>query len=519
MNKAKKEALTKQYMTSKIPQITDFQKEWIRKESAHYIFVDRDDNGNHICHCDKCGNTIDLGKTKHRAKVKCPSCGAELEIIHKWRIKKLFSIETVDWFVIPKAVDSNTLMLRYVSAWRNGLNSNISEVARIVFDTRMKSVHYFEYSYISDGKWGWKYSRVHYFTEFNMYNFRTLCCLPAKLYKPTWLRELRRLDCFKYFPDFMYYARQFHYINDGLKFIGYKAPLYEKLIKAGFSEYVKNDFKETTSLRAMTEHNTKENSLIKMLGLNKVQFRVFRDNQTNSALRFIKIFPNITQEYLDMLMASRIRAKDVAEMKKEGINVDKTIKYVTKQSCSFYEWKHYVELLKKLNYNMDESYLYPRDFRKEDQRVSAEYQEKLRIEREKADEERRKKLEEKEREQNSLIAKISEGLRNNPEIREFFAGSDGLQIMVPDSINDFKEEGRNLHNCLGTYVDRYANGKTLIFFVRRIDDPTAPYVAMEYCHGEVVQCREDYNRQANDKVVDFAEALANKLRKLNILAA
>jgi len=519
MNKAKKDALTKQYMTSKIPPITDFQREWIRKESAHYIFVDRDNNGNHVCHCDRCGKDIDLGKTKHRAKVKCPSCGHELEIIHKWRIKNMFNLETIDWFVIPKAIDPNTLMLRYVFAWRNGLNANISEVARIVFDTRMKSVHYFEYSYISDEKYDWKYSRVHYFTEFNMYNFRTLCCLPAKQYKPTWLRELRRLDCFKYFPDFMDYAKQFYYINDGLKFISYKAPLYEKLEKAGFGEYVKNDFKGVGSLKDIVEYNTREKSLIKMLGLNKTQFKVFRSNQTNGALEYIKLFPNITQEYLDMLFKSKVRAKDVVSMRKGGINVDKTIKYVEKQGCSYYEWEHYVNLLKRLNYNLDEAYLYPKDFRKEDRRVSTEYEEKLRIEREKAIEERRKQLEEQERNQNNLIAKISEGLRNNPEIREFFAGSNGLQIFVPDSVDDLRNEGRNLHNCLGTYVERYASGKTLIFFVRRIDDPTAPYVAMEYCHGRVIQCREDCNRQADSKVVDFAEALASRLRKLNILAA
>ena len=69
-------------------------------------------------------------------------------------------------------------------------------------------------------------------------------------------------------------------------------------------------------------------------------------------------------------------------------------------------------------------------------------------------------------------------------------------------------------------MDRYAEGKTLIFFVRRIEDPTAPYIAMEYCHGRVVQCRYNYNKRVEDeKIIGFTNALAEALAKEKILVA
>ena len=34
-------------------------------------------------------------------------------------------------------------------------------------------------------------------------------------------------------------------------------------------------------------------------------------------------------------------------------------------------------------------------------------------------------------------------------------------------------------HCVGTYVDRYADGKTALFFVRRITEPDTPFYTLE----------------------------------------
>ena len=243
-----------------------------------------------------------------------------------------------------------------------------------------------------------------------------------------------------------------------------------------------------------------------MLGINKRQFNVLRNHQTRKAYKAIQLFPNAYEDFLEKVVASGIHSEDLKEIIEAGFNVNKTISYLSKTGCNAHEWLHYTKIMKQLNYNLDDSYLYPKDFRKEDSRITREYEEKTNAE--------------KDAPKNILIANISKALRENEFIKEFFAGSNGLQILVPETAQDLRQEGRILHNCLSTYIDRVATGKTLIFFIRRIDNPTSPYIAMEYCHGRVVQCRLDHNVAVKDeKIINFAEALAKKLREQNILAA
>ena len=108
-------------------------------------------------------------------------------------------------------------------------------------------------------------------------------------------------------------------------------------------------------------------------------------------------------------------------------------------------------------------------------------------------------------------------------LQEFLNGSNGLLVYVPESSEDLIAEGKSMNNCVGTYVDRIAEGKTFVFFVRRLDDPTAPFVDFEYCNGEVIQCRYDHNETATEdteqgaKIISFVDAFANKLRKNNVL--
>ena len=114
-----------------------------------------------------------------------------------------------------------------------------------------------------------------------------------------------------------------------------------------------------------------------------------------------------------------------------------------------------------------------------------------------------------------LIAKISKGLMELPEIKELCGNSRGLLVYVPESSKDLYEEGKALHNCLSTYVNRVANKNTLIFFVRQLQNPTAPFVAMEIAYdGTVIQVRYDHNKPVEDSnIIDFASKVAQIVKK------
>ena len=273
MTKERKQKLVEKYMTADIPALTDYQREWIRKETAHYIFVDRDENGNHHCHCDRCNKDIDLGKTKHKTMVKCPSCDHELTINHMWRNS---SPETLDWIAIPKVLDKNEYMLRYVYANRIGKETKIKEVARGVFNINNKTFHPFELN--TNGEW--VYTRRQFFSEFNMYNFRSWCCLQADLYKPLVKRELRKLEDIQYFADYLgEFSESPLYAHVMISVLANKKNIYERLCKAGLIKLAQEDFKhqgDYWSQKLLLSDKTR---------INKSQLKLLRNNQDLRSLK------------------------------------------------------------------------------------------------------------------------------------------------------------------------------------------------------------------------------------------
>lgn len=102
------------------------------------------------------------------------------------------------------------------------------------------------------------------------------------------------------------------------------------------------------------------------------------------------------------------------------------------------------------------------------------------------------------------------------DIKKFLKGTSGLLVKIPETREELIKEGNRLHNCLATYADKMAAGKTTIFFIRKIDDPDKEYFAMEYRDGEIKQLYTYHNhRDESGKVVAFADAFAAMLKESN----
>lgn len=67
--------------------------------------------------------------------------------------------------------------------------------------------------------------------------------------------------------------------------------------------------------------------------------------------------------------------------------------------------------------------------------------------------------------------------------------SDSKYIIFPaPSIDSMKDEGKQQDNCVGyMYLNPYIEGKTEIFFVRKLDDVCKSFITLEYKNGHVVQ--------------------------------
>ena len=84
----------------------------------------------------------------------------------------------------------------------------------------------------------------------------------------------------------------------------------------------------------------------------------------------------------------------------------------------------------------------------------------------------------------------------------------GLLIRPAASQKELVEEGDALHHCVGTYAKDHANGKTAIFFVRRVKESGNSYFTLELDEGKLT-VRQNRGRRncARTKEVEAFEAI------------
>jgi hypothetical protein len=89
-------------------------------------------------------------------------------------------------------------------------------------------------------------------------------------------------------------------------------------------------------------------------------------------------------------------------------------------------------------------------------------------------------------------------------------------VFIPTCGQDIVDEGRNMHHCVGSYVDRVVSGSTYICFIRRKDTPNECYITCQvYTDGSIGQyflAYDRYIRTNEDR--DFKTAFQNHLREV-----
>ena len=93
-------------------------------------------------------------------------------------------------------------------------------------------------------------------------------------------------------------------------------------------------------------------------------------------------------------------------------------------------------------------------------------------------------------------------------------------IMLPENCQDIIQEGQNMHNCVGSYIQKIASGKSLVFFIRQKDYPDESFITAEYAYGKLTQLFYKNNRRVTEtKIIDIASDFCSKLynsHKFNI---
>lgn len=104
------------------------------------------------------------------------------------------------------------------------------------------------------------------------------------------------------------------------------------------------------------------------------------------------------------------------------------------------------------------------------------------------------------------------------ELKKLCMSYGDLIMKPPESSEDIILEGSVLHHCVGGYVERHAEGRTNILFIRKKTAPDTPFFTVEVSNElRIIQCHGYRNEAENPKpeeIKSFEEAYNEFLKKL-----
>lgn len=91
--------------------------------------------------------------------------------------------------------------------------------------------------------------------------------------------------------------------------------------------------------------------------------------------------------------------------------------------------------------------------------------------------------------------------------------NESFSIFLVDNIGLLQVEAQNLHNCSASYADRIIAKSSVIFLIRKIEEPDTPFYMLELNPKSltIVQNRGLYNCGATDEVKAFADLWLNSV--------
>ena len=94
-----------------------------------------------------------------------------------------------------------------------------------------------------------------------------------------------------------------------------------------------------------------------------------------------------------------------------------------------------------------------------------------------------------------------------PKLQRYNMQDDKYLRRALESVEEFKSEGVNNHNCVGTYADRAMKGKAKIFVLRKIDAPEISFVTIELALDEksIRQCYGRGNSLPDEEVKTWVD--------------
>lgn len=449
-----------------LPKDIDDWLERIVFKEHRYMFYKKTDK-QLLGYCQNCkSEDIPIKKTKTQKFVNCPYCHKKMKL----RNIKYQYVNDSDYFQYVTQLDEESFILRTFKVIKESSFLKVKycylELERCLFkvDFFNSNIYFKKYFRLYDFKWTLGFYKNMSYT------------LPNVLYVYNKNLSVFYKGCLKYVPlqklclktsiDLVSFFETFN-----------KLPQLEYMIKLNLINVVK-DLSNLVDSGKKYGFNVTQNNIKKYFGLESRYFSYLLKHNLNVSaienlkhLQNLKIQPNVNNlEFIDLVMRCFY---DYEIFNKINFYSLKDYYYtILKSPGRLRDYRDYLNFAKELKYDLtDTKYLKPKDF------VVA----------------------------HDMAYKKIECIRNKKLYSQVktackkYIGygyiSKEYSIVVPTSATDIKEEGKAMHNCVATYLDRVAKRQSIILFVRHTSSLEESFYTLEINpkDNSVVQCRGYHN--------------------------
>lgn len=491
----KKHKKIQQPIDRKMQEIRPLPKDfnhWVDKEgmtNSRYIFYRYSRRKFMDGYCTHCEQEVKVSGVRHRSVGVCPNCGSLVTFLAEGKAKHIRDWDQVVYFQKTK----NGFAVRYFSVYKRYGEDfrhpelSVHELQRDFYEGNQ--VEFYEWrEFKQTGKVRWCNDCMKYrFDKPMIYTKNLKRVLKGTEYQYCALKEYLQGSIRKR-------IRPFDYLREYRRY-----PFIEYLVKAGLYRLT---YEFTQDYYYTTPINKAGKSLPDILGIKKQEFPLVREldmsmkelrayqrlcstgirMEPEQFLRFCERYNNAMDTVFDLLKHTTLHRIEKYCMP----FVDEHHGYLN----ILKQWKDYIGFCEELGYDIkNEFVLFPKHLMDAHDEASAEILKKREVQ-------KREQLRKEEKRAKVLLQ----------EYRKVYAWNDGkFMVEVPKDLFSIKEEGHILHHCVGTYTSGVAEGRCIILFVRRLDQPEKPFYTMEIRDEKIIQCRGYKNQDMTEAVKQFIE--------------
>lgn len=479
-----------------------------REVMPQYIFYDYQRKGPERAFCTACRHEVSIAAAKHNASGTCPRCKKKITFKCRGRRGRIFDRATVQ--VLQKA-EGNGLVLRIIKVYRSFADSDIPNHFEIWENARQfitlsssgqcsVDAYYYHYKAGYDlTPWCNGYRPV-----FDRWKYNFTADMSGVLYQRNLSDTLKdtpwaysQLEAFSGIASFSGVAT---FLSAYIK-----RPKIEHLIKMKLYRLVSGIIYGGYSYSALQAINFNGENMRAILGIDRPYFPLLREldpsiDQLHLIRQLLQADHKPSTEQIKWFIANKISNADAAKELLAHMSVHKLQRYAERQFApedeaalkrvDYYkmntlitDYHDYLCMCKELQYDVKNSFiLFPHELKAAHDSVAKTLKDKRTAEHEKA-----------------IAGSFDEWQKR------YQYQSKELMMIPPHSAKEIVNEGAALHHCVSLYVKNVAEKKSVILFVRSVDEPDKSLCTVEVKDGQVTQARGFGNEEPPEQITAFIE--------------